>query len=476
MTRVIFLCAVLGILSQGVHLSEAEVNNARHVTQATLFGDDIKSWLTPYEGILATENTPVYGLVKKPKVSVNDTGYEFIEHKDVMKNVIAYLRENKSDAITTPSTKPPKVHQEQNTVVENKVPERSARQKISDDINQKVYDIIMKNNSKSKIYITIQTTPKPFVPYPSIVYPEILVIVDNALFKKLGSNVRDVVTHILAFWNGVDLLFRNLESPKFRFNIEAILIIEDPDGFTKLEYAPNKIDANELPSTIGKWLYRNKNAFPLDSYDVAVLMTSNYLISRRNETILGGISNSAGACKILHGSKFVAKTTFVTEIGDFYGIRSMAHELGHSFGIVNHDGEGNQGCQTKDGNIMGPTTRNVGSKYYEWSRCSLEDLTQSFIEGNLICLYNEIHKEGAAVPRLLPGKIAGLDKQCDARVANTFSVINEDDCRKYFCRTEENSNGSYEQTEWPVGPADGSSCGQGKMCLLGNCVQENLIH
>lgn len=30
-----------------------------------------------------------------------------------MKNVIAYLRENKSDAITTPSTKPPKVHQEQ---------------------------------------------------------------------------------------------------------------------------------------------------------------------------------------------------------------------------------------------------------------------------------------------------------------------------------------------------------------------------
>lgn len=66
-----------------VHLSEAEVNNARHVTQATLFGDDIKSWLTPYEGILATENTPVYGLVKKPKVSVNDTGYEFIEHKDV---------------------------------------------------------------------------------------------------------------------------------------------------------------------------------------------------------------------------------------------------------------------------------------------------------------------------------------------------------------------------------------------------------
>lgn len=53
--------------------------------------------------------------------------------------------------------------------------------------------------------------------------------------------------------------------------------------------------------------------------------------------------------------------------------------LNFRFGIVNHDGEGNQGCQTKDGNIMGPTTRNVGSKYYEWSRCSLEDLTQSFM-------------------------------------------------------------------------------------------------
>ncbi|XP_057325662.1 A disintegrin and metalloproteinase with thrombospondin motifs like [Microplitis mediator] len=479
MTAVIFLCAVLGVLSQGVHLSEAEGINARHVTQTKLFGDDIKAWVTPYEGFLATENTPVYGLVEKPKNSVNDTGYQIIEHKDAMKNVIAYLRESKPDAITKPSNKPPSVNQATNTVVENAIPEEPTRPKTMQELNREMMEMLKKDNPRlNPILATIpRTTPKPFVPYPSIVYPEILVIVDNALFKTLGSNVRDIVAHILAFWNGVDFLYRNLESPKFRFNVEAILIIEAPEGFTRLEYAPNKIDANQIPYTIGEWLYHYQSAFPIDSYDVAVLMTSNDLISRTNEKKLGGIAYSTGACKTLHESKLVAKTTAVTETGDFHGIRNMAHELGHSFGIANHDGEGdNKGCPMTDGTIMGPTTGNVGPKYYEWSQCSLNDLTQSFIDGNLLCLYNEIYEEGAAVPRLLPGKIADLDKQCDVREAKTTSVVNENNCKEYICRTEEKSDGTYEQTTWPVGPADGSSCGQGKMCLLGNCVQENLIN
>ncbi|XP_057340581.1 uncharacterized protein LOC130677746 [Microplitis mediator] len=173
MTKIIFLCGVLGVLLQGViinktkkkfyitlkhkilkvHLSEAEVNNAhaKHVTQTALFGDDIKSWLTPYEGVLATENTPVYGLVSKPKVSVNNTGYEIIEHKDAMKNVIAYLRENKSDAITTPSNKPPKAHQEQSTVVENKIRGKSARHKTLMEINMEISKMLKINHRESNI-------------------------------------------------------------------------------------------------------------------------------------------------------------------------------------------------------------------------------------------------------------------------------------------------------------------------------------
>ncbi|XP_057321046.1 A disintegrin and metalloproteinase with thrombospondin motifs like [Microplitis mediator] len=464
MTGRIFFCAVLGILSQEVHVSEAQQNNAnaKHVTQTKLFGDDIKSWLTPDDGVLATENTPVYGVVEKPKISEKDTGYEITEYKDAMKDALAYLRENKSYAIITPSNIPPNASQAKNTVVENQNP---VRLKTMNDKNRKSTSIFPRN----------QMTSYSSLPYPTIVYPEILVIVDNALFKKLGSNVRDVVIHILAFWNGVDLLFRNLESPKFRFNIEAIIIVEAPLGFTNLKFAPDKIDATQLLRSVGRWLYSYQWAFPIDSYDIAVLMTSNNLLGESGYSI-GGKTYPAKACKTLHKSKRVVKTACVREVGDFLGIRVTAHELGHLLGISGHDGKDFNKCPIKDGTIMTSNTFDLGPKYLEWSQCSLDKLTQSFVKNNLSCLYNKIYEQGAAVPRILPGKLIDLDKQCHFRTANTTSVIKDDNCKEYSCRTELNSDGFRLIHTWPIGPLDGSYCGQGKMCLLGNCVQENFIN
>ncbi|XP_057321094.1 A disintegrin and metalloproteinase with thrombospondin motifs like [Microplitis mediator] len=458
----VFFCAVLGVLSQEVHVSEAQQNNAnaKHVTQTKLFGDDIKSWLTPDDGVLATENTPVYGVVEKSKISKKDAGYEIIEYKDAMKDALAYLRENKSYAIITPSNIPPNASLAKNTVVGNQNP---VRLKTMND----------KNRKSTSIFPMNQMTSYSSLPYPTIVYPEILVIVDNALFKKLGSNVRDVVIHILAFWNGVDLLFRNLESPKFRFNIEAIVIVEAPNVFTNVEYAPNKTDAYQLKRTIDSWLYSYQREFPIDSYDIAAFMTSNDLF-RKSGKRLGGISYNTGACKTFHESKRVVKSAYVHEAGDFFGIRLMAHELGHLLGI-SHDGYDAKRCPVKDGTIMTSNGFDLGPKFYEWSQCSLDKLTQSFVKNNLNCLYNEIYEHSAAVPRILPGKLMDLDKQCHFQRANSTPVIKEDNCKHFRCRTNLKPP-FYKLFSLSIGLLDGTSCGQGKMCLLGSCVQENLIN
>ncbi|XP_057334376.1 A disintegrin and metalloproteinase with thrombospondin motifs like [Microplitis mediator] len=459
MTEVIFLCAVLGVLLQGVHLSEAEINNvkAKHVTAR--FGDDIMSWLTLDEGVLATENTPVYGLVEEPKVSVNQPGYQIIEHKDAMKNIIAYWRKNKPDAFTTPSNnKAPKANQEQSTVVKNKIPGEPARPKNVTEINEEISQMLKMNHWKSNIKCQIiRTTSKP---YPSIVYPEIFVIVDNALFKKLGSNVRDVVTHVLAYWNGVDMLFRNLESPKFRFNIKAILIVEVPTSFPKLEYIPERIHPDQVILILGRWLYRYQRAFPIDSYDIAVLMTSNMLYASETRWRYTGKSYLGGACKTLHELELVAKTISVGETHLFLTIPYMAHQLGYSLGAFNYELDEECPWQYET----------------EWSQCNLDGLTQSFATDNLSCLYNEIQEQGTAIPRLLPGKLFEPKKNCDDLQSNTTFIKYEDNCTKFNCWHQPRSDGSQSGVEYNHGLFDGTSCGQGKICLLGKCVQENLMN
>lgn len=86
------------------------------------------------------------------------------------------------------------------------------------------------------------------------------------------------------------------------------------------------------------------------------------------------------------------------------------------------------------------------------------------------CLYNK-PKGGESVPRLMPGKMVNTDKQCHFNEKDTFAVVTENICEYLVCRNHEDSSGSYTQTSYDLGAAIGSTCGQNKICLLGNCVE-----
>lgn len=49
---------------------------------------------------------------------------------------------------------------------------------------------------------------------PDTIYPEILVVVDHGLYKKLGGNAWEAVPYLLAFWNGVDIKYRCFSGEK----------------------------------------------------------------------------------------------------------------------------------------------------------------------------------------------------------------------------------------------------------------------
>ena len=53
----------------------------------------------------------------------------------------------------------------------------------------------------------------------STVTPEILVVVDEKLFSKLGRSVSATNTYVRNFWNAVKLRFKLVTSPRIELNI-----------------------------------------------------------------------------------------------------------------------------------------------------------------------------------------------------------------------------------------------------------------
>ncbi|XP_074112411.1 A disintegrin and metalloproteinase with thrombospondin motifs like [Cotesia typhae] len=243
----------------------------------------------------------------------------------------------------------------------------------------------------------------------------------------------------------------------------------EKEGFPTLEYALDRIDGDSMTWPVEEWLYNHQDKFPLDSYDIAVTLTANHTWGKANgkEISLEGMAYPSGACKVFHDHQLVVKTALVAERGDFHGIRAGAHEIGHSLGINDHDDQPDKGCPKDADTIMSPS---AGSNDFKWSQCSLDLLTQTFVTSTAECLYNK-PKGGESVPRLMPGKIVNTNTQCHFNEKDTFAVITENICEHLVCLSHEDSSGSYTQTSYYLGAAIGSTCGQNKICLLGNCVE-----
>ncbi|ROT69809.1 A disintegrin and metalloproteinase with thrombospondin motifs 16 [Penaeus vannamei] len=106
-------------------------------------------------------------------------------------------------------------------------------------------------------------------------------------------------------------------------------------------------------------------------------------------------------------------------------------------------------------------------KGFRWSSCSVEQF-HHFLNGDTAtCLYNLPH-EDESLPRVLPGKLLSLDAQC--RKDRGTSACFKDDrvCAQLFCF---DASSGYCVSYRPA--AEGSDCGNGKICSNGRCVYDN---
>lgn len=175
----------------------------------------------------------------------------------------------------------------------------------------------------------------------------------------------------------------------------------------------------------------------------------------RGVTQLGGACSSSWSCVITEDTGFDLGIT-------------IAHEIGHSFGI-NHDGTGNS-C-SGGGKIMS-AEGSYNSVHLTWSDCSREQFLQ-FISSDQANCIDDLPAMESSIPGWKPGLYYGADEQCkiafgSSALACTFSRNNLDMCSVLSCHVSQQDRSSCNRLLVPL--LDGTECGENKWCHKGHCT------
>ncbi|XP_043484586.1 venom metalloproteinase 3-like isoform X2 [Leptopilina heterotoma] len=328
--------------------------------------------------------------------------------------------------------------------------------------------------------LTINSTQqKPNIQMETL-YPEIMVIMDEILFRRFDNDPLKAVEYIVLFWHGIDMRFTNLINPNFKLSLVQIVLMEDTLPFVKNSSAEGNIMiANNTIEAMRDYFYQlDENAqFRInDDYDLAMLMTGydmSFKLANGWDRLVHGVAHVGGACR--KANKMITATGIFEDNGGFRGIITGYHELAHLLG-ANHDRTDNatsKFCLAKEGYVMGGQ---FGQRMFFFSKCSIAEMQQQILSGKSPCMKNVPLVKNSLPNDLtnkykinirLPGQFLSLREQCNG---NTPCYEDERVCLNLCCKNDA------EQQFWKIPlykrapAADGSPCGDGKICFSGFCM------
>uniref|UniRef100_A0A8C2WTC9 ADAM metallopeptidase with thrombospondin type 1 motif, 12 n=1 Tax=Cyclopterus lumpus TaxID=8103 RepID=A0A8C2WTC9_CYCLU len=282
---------------------------------------------------------------------------------------------------------------------------------------------------------------------------ETMVVADAKLIEYHGSD--NVESYIFTIMNMVAGIFHDasIGNAIHVILVRLILLQGDEKGLKIVHHAD---------TTLASFCAWQKNLNPQSDthpahHDVAVLVTRKDICAGRNqpcETL--GLSHLSGMCQ-------PHRSCNINEDSGLPVAFTVAHELGHSFGIY-HDGQGND-CEL-EGRHPFIMSRQLmyDSSPLTWSSCSKEYITRFLDRGWGFCLDDRPSKRDLTTPLARLGIRYTTHHQCQLQYGSNATFCHEVDVSILWCSVNGSCRSKLDS------PIDGTRCGPEKWCISGECV------
>ncbi|XP_029103687.1 A disintegrin and metalloproteinase with thrombospondin motifs 9 isoform X2 [Scleropages formosus] len=296
---------------------------------------------------------------------------------------------------------------------------------------------------------------KRFVSYPR--YVEVMVVADSKMVEHHGSNLQH---YILTLMSIVSSIYKD---PSIGNLINIVIV--------KLVIINNELDGpiisfNAQTTLKNFCIWQQTQNHPDDNHhshhDTAILITRQDICRARDKCDTLGLAELGTVCDPY-------RSCSISEDNGLSTAFTIAHELGHVFNMPHDD---SNKCK-EDGvknqqHVMAPTL-NYYTNPWMWSKCSRKYITEFLDTGYGECLVDEPVSRPYSLPQQLPGRIYGVNKQCELIFGPGMQVCPYmTQCRRLWCTSPDGAQKGCRTQHMPW--ADGTECFQGKHCKHGVCV------
>ncbi|KAL2091719.1 hypothetical protein ACEWY4_011517 [Coilia grayii] len=284
---------------------------------------------------------------------------------------------------------------------------------------------------------------------------ETLVVADSKLMDYHGSG--NVESYIFTIMNMVAGIFHDASiGNAIHIILVRLILLHGEEKELKI--------VHHADTTLNSFCTWQKNVNPQSDthpahHDVAVLITRKDICAGANqpcETL--GLSHLSGMCQ-------PHRSCNINEDSGLPVAFTIAHEIGHSFGI-HHDGQGND-CELSGRHpfIMSRQLM-YDSSPLTWSPCSKDYITRFLDRGWGFCLDDRPSKKDLTTPLATPGVKYTTHHQCQLQYGANATFCQEVDnvCQILWCSVNGSCRSKLDS------PIDGTRCGPDKWCISGECV------